>query len=207
MIAQLSFRVGVDHAEFFSASEGPPPYADGLKQPECAMPPMRQHPVACVASVLRHPSAAGCVSDGVHALDRDRGTPNRDARRSDEVADLVQVALWICLQVLVKQQQYSVRSKETVKVAEMKRVTAGFANHLVSRDRLLESYAGPRVTPHGSIGRPCAFGRIAQRYDDPASRNRPRDSLVRLQDSEVVGIHLAHGTVGAATREVGEIPI
>src|SRR6516165_2339087 len=98
MIAQLSFRARVDHAEFFAAAESTSPYTDSLKQPERTMPSMRQHPVACVARVLRGPAAAGRVSDGVHTFGCHRGALNRDGRRSDEVADLVQIALWICLQ-------------------------------------------------------------------------------------------------------------
>src|SRR6516164_2737121 len=120
MIAQLSFRIRVDHAEFFAAAESTPPYADGLKQPERTMPSMRQHPVACIARVLRRPAAAGRVSDSVHTFGCHRGALNRDGWRSDEVADLVQVVLWICLQVLVKQQQYSIHAEEAAQVAEVK---------------------------------------------------------------------------------------
>ena len=37
MLAQLSFRIGVNDAEFFASAERAPPYADGLKQRERAV--------------------------------------------------------------------------------------------------------------------------------------------------------------------------
>src|SRR5215469_7443747 len=106
MLAQLSSRLGIDHAEGFPSAERALPHTEGLKQGKAAMPSMHHHPVASVARVLRHSPAARRVSDGVHAFGRGRSALNRDTGRSDEVAHFVQVALWICLQILVKQQEH-----------------------------------------------------------------------------------------------------
>ncbi len=90
---------------------------------------------------------------------------------------------------------------------KMERVAVLVLDLRVALERALErEVADERIVPQHLVVRVRALDRVAQRHDDPASGNIPRDPRCGFGGVKVRGAEFAHRPAGRASAEMRRVP-